>query len=282
MSVRVPSTDDVTLELHHFGGEGPPLLIAHATGFLAEVYRPMLPGLAPHFDVWALDFRSHGDSTTAADGSVSWQGTAYDVLAAVDAMDRGPVAGLGHSMGGASLLTAELLRPGTLTAAYVFEPIIFPAGMLTEPGQNPLAESARRRRPSFPSRAEALQRYAGRPPLGLFRADVLAAYVDHGFRDHADGHDAGVALKCTPELEAATFDAPDKTSIEAIHPVAVPVLVARGEQDAGPGPADLAGPIAEELPRGELRRYRHLTHFGPLQDPVTVADDAATFLRSHR
>lgn len=276
MEVRVPSTDGVTLELHHFGGEGPPLLIAHATGFLAATYRPMVRELAGHFDVWAVDLRSHGDSTTADDGSVSWQGTGRDVLAVVDAIGKGPVAGFGHSMGGASLMTAELMRPGTLTAAYAFEPIVFPRAMLEVDAPNPLAQSARRRRPSFPSRAEAHQRYASRPPLGLFRADVLAAYVEHGFREDADGT---ITLKCPPDLEAATFDAPDKTTLEDIHPVSVPIMVARGERDRGPGPAQLAEPISRALPRGELVSYRHLTHFGPLQDPDTVARDTADFLR---
>lgn len=279
MAVLVPSTDDVSLELHHFGGHGPPLLIAHATGFLAAPYHFMLPALAEHFEVWALDFRSHGDSTTASDGTVSWQGTARDVLAVVEAIDRGPVAGIGHSMGGASLIAAELAQPGTLTAAYVFEPIIFPAAWMENPGPNPLAESARRRRGAFHSRSEALHRYAGRPPLGLFRADVLTAYVDHGFREE---HDGSVTLKCTPELEAATFDAPDKLSVEEIGPVAIPVLVARGGRDRGAGPAELAEPIAAALPAGELVRYPHLTHFGPLQDPDTVAEDACRFLLAHQ
>ncbi|NLD75527.1 MAG: alpha/beta hydrolase [Acidimicrobiales bacterium] len=277
--MRVPSTDGVTLELHHFGGEGPPLLIAHATGFLAEAYRPMAAVLQQHFEVWAIDFRSHGDSTsadhTAEDGKVSWQGTGRDVSAVVDAIGGGPIFAVGHSMGGASLLTAELMRPGTLTAAYVFEPIIFPGELLTLDVPNPLAESAKRRRPSFPSRMEALHRYAGRPPLGLFRADVLSAYVEHGFRDADDG---SVTLKCAPDLEAATFDSADKTPIEDIHPIATPVMVAKGELDPGPGPADLAGPISETLAHGELISYGHLTHFGPLQDPFTIGRDAADFL----
>ena len=70
MAVRVPSTDDVTLELHHFGGEGPPLLVVHATGFCAAPYRHLLPALGGTFEVWALDVRSHGDATDAADGEV--------------------------------------------------------------------------------------------------------------------------------------------------------------------------------------------------------------------
>ncbi|MCB0965178.1 MAG: alpha/beta fold hydrolase, partial [Acidimicrobiales bacterium] len=156
--MRVPSTDGVELELHDLGGDGPPLLVAHATGFCAGPYRPMAPILAADHHVWALDFRAHGASTRP-DGPISWRGMADDVLAVVDAIDAGPVLGLGHSMGGACLALAELVRPGTVRAAYLFEPIIFPDEWADARGPNPLAEAARRRRASFGSRAEALARY---------------------------------------------------------------------------------------------------------------------------
>ena len=217
--MRVPSTDGVTLELHHLGGEGPPLLVVHATGFCAGPYRHLVPVLGRRFTLWGLDVRSHGDSTDANDGEVSWKGTARDVLAALDAIDGGPVVGFGHSMGGASLLTAEILRPGSLSAVWAFEPIVFPADWMTNPGHNPLADSARRRRAGFASRSEALHRYASRPPLGRFRADVLHDYVDRGFVELEDGT---VTLSCSPEQEARTFDAPDKTAIEELTALDIP------------------------------------------------------------
>ena len=82
--MRVPSTDGVELELHDLGGDGPPLLIAHATGMCAGAYRPMLPILAARFHVWALDFRAHGDSTPPASGDLAWPGMAADVIAGKD------------------------------------------------------------------------------------------------------------------------------------------------------------------------------------------------------
>lgn len=273
--MRLSSTDDVTLELHDLGGEGPPLLIAHATGFCGGAYRPMAAYLVDRFHIWALDFRGHGDSTMAGDGGMSWQGTGEDVLAAVDAIDAGPVFGFGHSMGGASLMVAELMRPGTVRRAFLYEPIIFPKewgdGGITN---NPLAASARRRRPTFASRQEALARYASRPPLGTFRADVLSAYVEHGFADAPDGT---VTLKCSPEHEAATYEAPDKPAVAEMAAIDSAVVVASGARDPGPGPAHFAPLVAEALPHGELRVYAHLGHFGPLQDPATLADDAAAF-----
>ncbi|QXC60812.1 alpha/beta hydrolase [Aquihabitans sp. G128] len=275
--MQVTSTDDVTLELHDLGGDGPTLLVAHATGFCAGAYRPLAARLGADFHVWAVDFRAHGDATVPSTGDLTWRGMADDVLAVAGALDDGPLFAVGHSMGGACLMGAELRVPGTLRAAYLFEPIIVPPGFdAVAPGGNPLAESARRRRPSFPSRPEALARYASRPPLGAFRADALSAYVEHGFADAPDGT---ITLKCTPEHEAQVFEASGKPLISEMAQVATPTVVARGSRDRSPGPADFADHIAASLPNGTLRRYDHLGHFGPFQDPDTIAEDlTAAFL----
>ena len=273
--MRVPSTDGVELELHDFGGDGPPLLIAHATGMCAGAYLPMVPRLSQSFHVWAVDFRAHGDSTVPETGDLAWSGMAADVLAAVDALGGGPVAGFGHSMGGASLIAAEVARPGVLAGAFLFEPIIVPSEWGDAPGSNPMAAAARRRRPGFPSRDEALGRYARRPPLGGWRADALAAYIDHGFANQPDGT---VALKCTPEHEAQTFEGTGKITVGQVSGVATPVIVARGGREGEFGPAGFAGLIAGALPAGELRRYPELSHFGPFEDSEQLARDAAAFL----
>ena len=267
--MRLRSTDHVTLAVHHLGGTGEPLLIAHATGFCGHAYRPLAAALHDHFDVWALDFRGHGDSTRPRNGDFSWDGMAADALAAIDAVRDGPLVVMGHSMGGAALLLAELSSPGVLRCAYLYEPIVFPSGY-SPPGASPMAASARRRRRSFASKAEALTRYAGRPPLGTLRADALAAYVEHGLADRPDGT---VELKCTPEDEAATFSSESKMSVDRVEGLALPTVVAVGGRAGEPNPAAFGPPIVAAMPRARLAEYPHLGHFGPLQDPETVAEE---------
>lgn len=269
--MQVPSSDGVSIELHDLGGDGPPVLIAHATGFCAQAYGPLASRLVGSHHVWALDFRAHGRSTLPASGDLTWEGMTDDVTAAIDAVADGPIFAFGHSMGGACLAAAERRRPGILAAAVLFEPIIFPSDWTEAPGSNPLSASARRRRASFASREEALARYASRPPLGWLRADALAAYVEHGFRDDPDG---GVTLRCDPQHEAQVFEADGKPRIGQMAEVAAPMLVARGDRDGEIGPAGLAVAVADALPNGELRHYPHLNHFGPFQDPDTLGDDA--------
>lgn len=267
--MRVPSTDDVRLELHDLGGDGPNLLIAHATGFCAGAYRPLADRLAERFHVWGHDFRAHGDSTLPTGGDLTWRGMADDVLAVTGVLGGAPLLAVGHSLGGAALMGAELRAPGTLQAAYLFEPIIVPDRPGTA-GHNRLATSARRRRNGFPSRHEALARYASRPPLGAFRADSLSAYVEHGFADAADGT---ITLKCSPEDEAAVFEATGKPRIDELGAITIPVVVACGSRDPKSGPAAFAPDVAAALSNASLLRYAHLSHFGPFQDPDTIAED---------
>ena len=203
---------------------------------------------------------------------------AGDLLAAVDHLGHTSVAAFGHSVGGATVLLAELARPGVLDAAYLYEPIVWPAGFAHE-GPNPMAGPARRRREEFGSRAEAFARYASRPPLGLLRADALWAYVSHGFEDLDDGT---VRLKCRAPSEAATFEAETAMTLDRVVGVTPPVTVAVGERrpPGAPdrGPAQLAPSLVDQLGAGRLVRYPHLGHFGPFQDPETVAADVLTAL----
>ena len=100
---------------------------------------------------------------------------------------------------------------------------------------------------------------------------MLSAYVEHGFADAPDGT---ITLKCTPETEAQVFEASGKPLISEMGSVDAPAVIACGSRDIGPGPADFAPAIAQALPAGRLLRYDHIGHFGPFQDPDTLAEDA--------
>ena len=263
--------------LHDLGGDGPPVLLAHATGLHGLVWKPVADQLSAGMHCWALDFRGHGDSdhVHAADitGAYGWGGMADDVLAVVDHLaargdDITGLRAVGHSMGGAVVLLAEQRRPGTFGTLWVYEPVVFPHGEgLPRPATNPLAGPARRRRPSFPSRQAAYENYATKPPLDALDPDALHAYVDNGFRDSDDG---SVTLKCTPEVEAATFEGALTTDVYSrLGEVQCPVTVAHGGD--GMPPAQVAPIVADRLPHGRVTPFPALGHFGPLEDPLAIA-----------
>lgn len=277
----VPSTGGVTVALHDLGGHGPPVLCAHPTGFLAMTWAPLAAELAARAHCWALDFRGHGASTAPASGDYDWAGMADDVLAVVDDLAAAGItglAGVGHSMGGAALVMAEQRRPGTFRALWLYEPIIVPtANPIESPiGSNPMAATARRRRPWFPDRAAAYDNFAAKPPLSRMVPAALSAYVEYGLRDRTDGGE-GVELACTPETEARVFEgAWGHDTFGHLGSVACPVTVAVGGD--GSPPARFAELVADALPHGRLEAHPQLSHFGPMEDPATMAAAVAADL----
>ena len=176
------------------GGEGPPLLILHATGFHGRCYAPLAADLLAHFHCWTLDQRGHGRSGPAPSGDYDWRSFGADALAVIDQLGLERPFVFGHSMGGAVALLADANRPGVFAGMHLYEPIVFPpAPERGTRSDNPLSAMARRRRSRFPSRAEALANYAGKPPFSRFRADALLAYVEGGFAEIQATREGGFA-----------------------------------------------------------------------------------------
>ena len=273
-SWTVASADGCELAGYELGGAGDDvLLIAHATGLCGAMYQLLADELTDTFRVVAFDFRGHGDSTRSGEPDphidLGWDRMAEDVIAVARHVDGDRIHGFGHSMGGGALLLAERASPGSFESFFLFEPITFPDDVATD-GQNVMGDAARRRRPVFASRAEVLARYAGRPPFNQVRAGFLAAYVENGFAEQPDG---SVRLKCAPEVEATVFENGRAAKLSAVRHVATPTVVAVGHDEEGPNPARLGPPLADALVNGQLVRYDHIGHFGPLQDPWTIARD---------
>lgn len=273
-STTVPhalTTDGVRVAYTDLGGSGPPILFAHATGFHGHVWRPVAAHL-PDFRSVVFDERGHGDTPPAESGQ-SWHGFALDALAVADDLALERPFGVGHSAGGAALVLAELSRPGTFRALWVFEPIVppvvAPEGPAFPSRANPLAEGARRRREVFDSLEAAVENYASKPPFSALAPEALRAYVDFGFEELAPG---GVRLKCRREVEAATYEmAVQHGAGSRLDELTCPVVLASGGQTDTPfGPA-LMDALAERIPEARAEPFPTLGHFGPLQDPAAVA-----------
>ena len=267
---HVRARDGIAVAVHDLGGAGTPLMISHATGFHGRCYLPMAHEL-PHRRSVAFDYRGHGD-TPHPDGPVDWQGYANDAEAMAEWLTNehgGPIDAFGHSMGGACLLIAADRRPDLFRRIVAYEPIIFPPeARSADPSNNPLAQSALRRRTSFESFDAAIANFASKPPLMGFRADALEAYVRHGF---TPGDDGRVHLKCPPAVESGTFlTGALHETWERLPHISTDVLVVAGRLEPFQ-PSSLAAAIAERLPHGRLLQRDDLDHFGPMTHPHEMA-----------
>lgn len=265
--MRVPSSDHVSVAVHELGGDGPPLLFSHATGFHGYCYLPVADELADAFTTYAIDYRGHGDTARPDDWDVDWTHYGDDAEAVSTALaPAGGLVGFGHSMGGAALLMAAHRRPELFDLIVAFEPIVFPPERYVGGSGSPLVDIARRRRASFPSFEEAIENFGTKPPMSSFDPDVVRLYVAHGFRAAPEG----VRLKCDPEHEARTFERSwSHPTWDQLPEIDTPVLVI-GSGD-GDGPAAVAPEVAGRLGNAEFLHRPDWDHFGPFTDPAGMA-----------
>jgi pimeloyl-ACP methyl ester carboxylesterase len=274
--LQIPSSGGVRVVVHDFGGEGPPLVLAHATGFHGLVWRPVAQRLRDRFRCVAFDARAHGDATVPPDGNLAWEGFADDVLAVVDALGLDRPFGAGHSSGGAALLLAEEARPGTFAALWCYEPIVLPVDPpIGRQDDNPLSLGAERRRAWFPSREDAYANFAAKAPFDRLHPEALAAYVEHGFADDPAG---GVRLKCQPAHEAEVYRMMgEHRAFAGFGTIGCPVTLVCGSETDAIGPRVIEAQAAA-LPHARTEVLDGLGHFGPLEDPDRVAASIARAL----
>ncbi len=274
---RCRTPDGVGIAVYDFGGQGPHLLLVHATGFCAEVFTPLARELGDSFHCWGLDLRAHGSSDRPRDGDFAWSGFATDVLAVVDHLGLASPSAFGHSCGGAALLLAEQARPGTFRSLFCFEPVVLPVRAGAKPPwfeDNPLTVGARRRRDSFPSAEDAFVNFSSKPPFSDLDPEVLRCYIEAGFEPvpAADGGDGrSVRLRCRREDEAMIYaHGASHGAFAHLGEVTCPVALACGERTDAFGPSFLEADAAL-LPRSTIEVIPALGHFGPLQQPAAVA-----------
>ncbi|MEM7094903.1 MAG: alpha/beta hydrolase [Actinomycetota bacterium] len=265
-TISIPSSDGVTVALHHFGGRGRPLLIGHGTGFNGRAYRVLAGELHDHFDVWSIDFRGHGASNPPKDADYAWDRIADDFEACIDHIGT-PMLVCGHSLGSVMSLVVAQRRPDAIERAWLYEPVVFPQPVLDARDENPMSAMTRRRRADFDSRDAALERYRGRPPFDRFDPRCLEDLVEFGFVDT----ETGVTLACIPEHEARVYEAEVAVTLERMAGTELDCTIAVGESDPVGIVSALAAPLADQLPNATLQRWPELSHLGPLEAPEEIA-----------
>lgn len=237
--------------------------LAHATGFCAAVWAPVVDRLEGPTTVW--DFRGHGRSGAPA-RPLSWWEMGADAAAVRDHTKAANPVGVGHSMGGAALLMAQLGNAARFSALVLVEPIVFPPPYRRSADQG-LVGVALRRRTRFSSREQARANFAGKPPFARWHPAALAGYLDGGLVE--DG--GGVGLACHPELEAEVYTAaPAHGLLDRLGEVTIPVslMVGAGTDTYPPAWGER---LAAAFPAGRLELVEGTGHFLPMERPDVVA-----------
>lgn len=256
----------------------PPLVLLHATGFLARLWQPVAEKLAARFDVYAFDMRGHGDSDKPAPegDNYHWRNLVADLRGFCDALALRGVPIVGHSSGGAAAAYLAATHPEYISRLALFEPIIFPVDFMPPVDRkSDLAEGARKRRMVWSSPEEIVEAYRSRPAFERWREDALRLYAEHGTFRREDGQ---IELKCPGAVEAAFFDhSRSLDTWDHLPNIRCPALVMWGELTGAPFPP-LMTRIAERIPNATTATIPHAGHLAPMERPDAVAGAILSFM----
>jgi pimeloyl-ACP methyl ester carboxylesterase len=265
------------LELHYldFGGDGPPLVFLHATGFHAWLWLPYVRRAAERHRVLAVDQRGHGESDKPATG-YRWERFGADLAGFLDALDLTEVRAVGHSKGATAIAAAAAAGSRRIARAVLIEPVLMAGPPAAEPAwESPLAAGARRRRNTWPSRAAMFEALRPKMPFETWEEEFVRLYVDHGVADRPDGQ---VELRCPGAIEAQVYaEAAMTDGFALLERLAVPTLVVRGERSPGLGEREMAE-TGRRLAQATLHTVPRAGHFAPMERSAEVGEVIASFL----
>lgn len=259
-------------------GRGPSLLLAHATGFHARCWDPVIRRLAPHH-VLAVDQRGHGRSDRCE--ITHWQVFGRDLAAVARALDLRDVVGVGHSMGGHALCDTAAAEASRFRRLVLLDPVIaspddYGGGWTVElPGGEPHPTARRKRH--FGSPQEMIDRFRDREPYAVFHPEALEAYCTWGLLPRSDA--SGYELACPPEIEASIYmtSRTNPGVHDSVRKLEIPVLVVRAKlPPPDRTPMDFSSSPTWTGLAGEFRNGRDLhlarhTHFLPMEIPDEIA-----------
>jgi pimeloyl-ACP methyl ester carboxylesterase len=270
------NVNGIMLRTLDWGGEGEPIVVLHATGFLGRIYRPLAERLRAIGHVYSYDQRGHGDSAAAPDGNYDWTWTMRDLDAFIATMGWRNVRAIGHSAGATAIGGLAAERPDLISRAVLVEPVIFESPTAPELGwRNPFIERTLKRKRVFDSVEAMVSNFDHKPPYSAWRKDILLDYCEFGTRPTRDGRRE---LKCAPEIEAKLYEtAAEFDGLQRILQSKIPLLIMFGARSDSLG-ATLSGKIANQLKTAQVIDVPDTGHFMPMEKPEYVADQAVKFL----
>ena len=252
------------LHLLDWGGDGrPPLLLLHGFTGHAHAWDTLSIALQPHFHVYALDQRGHGDSDPA---DVYNPVVAFDDLTGVvDQLGLASLVLIGLSVGGRNGMYFTSKQPTRVQKLVVVDIGPEISAKASAPASGPPEPEA------WDSIEQAAQHlYRGNPFPGIHYYRWVAS---HSLRQQPDG---ALVWKWHPSVKTrrTTGDVDWWALLRTITP---PTLVLRGEHSTVLD-RDVAERMAKELPHGRLVEIPRAVHTLHEDNPEAVLAALRDFL----
>lgn len=275
--VLVQDIGEVELPYLKYDGNGAPIVLLHATGFLPWLWHPIAHELAAAHRVIAPYFCDHRLNEPDK-GGLSWMLLAQDLKNFCERLGLAKPLMVGHSMG-ATVITLAAGAFGLKAAGLILiEPIFLPEdfyGAQISVEQHPLASKSIKRRNHWADSDEALAYLKSRSLFKQWDNEMLDLYVRYGLREAQTG---GLNLTCSPEREAALFmGGMQYDPWPILANVQCPVLVVEGGASENRHYIDLKK-AAGLFPQGSHAVVQGAGHLIPMEQPRAIATLIREFL----
>lgn len=278
------STNNTTIS--HSKNYNTLLFLQHATGFCKEQWDELVNVLHSNCGVncpiVATDARNHGDSQHGF-SSVPWKDMIADQLYYLNEVLPPPsqqsrkVIGIGHSMGGTTLVLTEQAKPHTYACLILIEPITPPPPYRREQ-DHPLALATYKRKDTFTSKESIFQNYS-KYPFSAFTKHSLRAYIDGAFKEVEEDGKKVWKLKCTPSEESEFYrEGSAHGAYENLGKLDIPVLIIAGENSTIP--TAMYDNVVERIGNNaKLVVIKGSSHFVVMEKPHELAEVIIKFIR---
>lgn len=267
--VRTQNIGDAELSFLLYEGEGPPLILLHATGFLPWLWHPLARELAGGYRILAPSFCDHREAEPES-GGLGWTTLAEDLFRFCRALNLEEPFLVGHSMGATVMMIAHALFGLPAAGMVLIEPVLLPEEfyrLAIRVEDHPLASRAVKRTNYWKDRNEALSYLHSRPLFREWDEEILQLYLQHGMTGENHG---GLQLICSPLREAALFmGGMNYDPWPLLEKVSCPTLILEGEKSENRGFIDLDR-VRSLIPNCGLRRVQGAGHLIPMERPREV------------
>lgn len=250
------------------GTETDTMVLVHCCGSHGRVWDWFVERLPKTMRVICPELNGHGRSDQMSGSNFLWGTNGEDLAAVCKALNVVNACACGHSAGGHAAAKAASLEKDLFRRLLLLDPIIYseehyeqnkdgyPAGSK----EAARAADTTKRKSSFSSREDFLERIKSNRMYKKWNKNILADFALHGIKESEDGK---YQLCCMPAVEARSYmtEALSDANIRPLLPsVRVPVTVVRAPNPFGP---KIGPDVAALFPFGEDVALHKSNHFFP-------------------
>lgn len=269
--VKYADINGLKIEYLNYEGDGPVIIMLHATGFLPWLWHPIAKRIARSSKIIAPYFCDHRQEEPES-GGVSWLSLAKDLCELCKTLKIEKPLLVGHSMGATIITLASAIYGLQAEKTIMIEPIYLPqqiysSGLTLE--QHPLASKSIKRRNGWSDKDEALAYLKSKPLFAKWDAEALELYLKYGL---VPGESGGLTLACSPRQEAALFmGGLNYNPWPLLDRITIPTLVLEGEISENRTYIDL-NKAASLMQNGTYKLVKEAGHLIPMEKPGETAD----------